>query len=88
MLVSAHAATAAAQHGVTPAHIGSNMEFLISHIAQSHTIVDYCSNTAAMLFADAAADFTTEAMAGATRSPLKVSYTVGSRRRLPQSLHT
>jgi hypothetical protein len=34
-------------------------------------VVDYCSNTAAMLFADAAADFTTEAVAGAARSPLK-----------------
>ena len=40
MLVSAHAATAAAQHGVTSAHVGSNVEFLISHIAQSHAIVD------------------------------------------------
>ena len=51
-------------------------------------IVDYCSNTAAMLFADAATDFTTEAVAGAARSPLKLSCTGGSRRRLPQSLHT
>ena len=40
MLVSAHTATAAAQHGVTPAHVGSNVEFSISHIAQSHAIVD------------------------------------------------
>ena len=30
-------------------------------------IVDYCSNTAAMLFADAAADFTTGVMAGAAQ---------------------
>ena len=41
-------------------------------------IVDYCSNTAAMLFADAAADFTTGAMAGATRSPLKLMYAGGA----------
>ena len=42
-------------------------------------IVDYCSNTAAMLFADAAADFTTEAVAGAARSPLKVRCASGGR---------
>ena len=35
-------------------------------------IVDFCSNTAAMLFADAAADFTTEAVAGAARPPSQV----------------
>ena len=51
-------------------------------------IVDFCSNTAAMLFADAAADFTTGSVAGAARSPLKVRCAGGSRRRLPQSLHT
>jgi len=51
-------------------------------------IVDYCSNTAAMLFADAAADFTTGAVAGAARSPLKLSCTGGGRRRLLQSLRT
>ena len=41
-------------------------------------IVDFCSNTAAMLFADAAADFTTGVMAGAARSPLKLRYAGGT----------
>ena len=49
-------------------------------------IVDYCSNTAAMLFADAAADFTTGAMAGAARSPLKVRCASGGRHRPPRPL--
>ena len=41
-------------------------------------IVDFCSNTAAMLFADAAADFTTGVMAGAARSALKLRYAGGT----------
>jgi len=49
-------------------------------------IVDFCSNTAAMLFADAAADFITGSAAGAARSALKVNCAGGGRRRLPQSL--
>ena len=49
-------------------------------------IVDYCSNIAAMLFADAAADFTTGAIAGVARSPLEVRCAGGGRRRLPQCL--
>jgi hypothetical protein len=41
-------------------------------------VVDFCSNTAAMLFADAAADFTTGVMAGAVPSSLTLRYAGGT----------
>ena len=49
-------------------------------------IVDYCSSTAAMLFADAAADFTTGAIAGATKPSLKVRRAAQGTNHLPRSL--
>ena len=48
-------------------------------------VVDFCSNTAAMLFADAAADFTTGAMAVMARSPVKAIPRGGGGRYLAQS---
>lgn len=47
-------------------------------------IVDFCSNTAAMLFADAAADFTTGAVAGVATSTAKAIHEGGDQRRRPR----
>jgi len=49
-------------------------------------IVDYCSNTAAMLFADAAADFATGAVATATKPSLKARRAAQGMSHLPRSL--
>jgi len=48
-------------------------------------VIDFCSNTAAMLFADAAADFTTGAVVGAAKPAFKVRCADRGRQCLPRA---